>query len=255
VETTAAGKVQFHEIYSGGNGYLGQNELIVHVGLGGSDHVDGAEFQWPKIGISAPITRTLTGLPAGETWSIYPPGRLCDGDADGDDFDDVEMFSSCFAAGFSPGCEMMDFDGDSDVYADDFLDCFLTSPHDCNANGQEDLLEIMLDPAIDGNQNYAIDCCTSGSITEPNPVGNTLQLAKSGPNQLGLSWTAPPTSPGHDAATSYDVFRHALTFPSGSFALLGNVAGTTATDTLDGPSAIFLVSARNACGSSGEEPF
>ncbi len=252
VETTVDGQTQFSENYAGGNNYLGQNELIIHFGLGSANTVDQAVVQWPSIGPPGP-TRTLTNLPANETWTVYPPSLLCDADGDGVDHDDFVEFASCFLAGFSPGCEMMDFDGDSNIHADDLDDCFVTSPNDCNANGTEDLAEIMLDLALDADQNFLIDCCESGTADDPNPIGNMLRLDKDGSENPLLSWIAPVVDGTHGAATSYDVFRAGAV--PGIFDFLTNVGPTTAGDTSSPDQAFYLVGARNGCGSSGEEPF
>jgi hypothetical protein len=250
VETTFFNDTATTEIYTGGNGYLGQNELVLTVGLGDADEVAQAVFQWPSGG----PTRTLTGLPAKETWKIYAPSRLCDADGDGVDYDDFVGFAGCFVTGFSPGCEMMDHDGDSGIGGDDLDSCFVTTPADCNSNGTEDTAEIMLDLGLDVDQNYLIDCCESGTPTNPNPVDDTLILDKTAADEPVLSWQAPATDPTHDAATSYDVFR-ATEIPGG-FGVLGNTGGLTLTDVDTAPEAAFyLVGARNGCGSSGEEPF
>jgi len=251
VVTTVGGLSHFDEIYAGGNGYLGQNELTVHVGAGTAGRAEQTVVNWPGGG----PTRTLTGLPANVTWSIYPPGRLCDLTGDGVNHADFDAFVNCFNAGFTPGCEMMDHNGNSEIYADDAVSCFTPAPADCNANGTADVAEIMLDPNIDLDDDYLIDCCEVGGATEPNPVGATLMLSKDGSFQPVLSWTAPPVSAGHTAATGYDVFRHLAT-ASGTFPRLAAVSGTTHTDTTSGvQNAFYLVSARNACGTSGEEPF
>ena len=70
-----------------------------------------------------------------------PPGALCDADGNGVDEADLVAFSDCFLSGFAPGCEMMDFDGNSLIHVDDLDDCFVDAPADCNANGTEDLID------------------------------------------------------------------------------------------------------------------
>jgi hypothetical protein len=251
VETTVAGVARFHESYAGGNGYLGQNERIVHVGLDAAETVDETVVQWPSGGPA----RTLTGLPAGETWTIYPPGRLCDADGNGLDHDDFEAFAACFLAGFSPGCEMMDEDGDSSIYVDDLSECFVTAPQDCNANGTEDLAEILLDLSLDVDQNDIIDCCENQTPRPPNPVGFTVLGTRTVGREASFDWSAPAVDGLHDAASSYDVFR-STSASSGIFHVQANVTTETHTDSDTSPSsAYYLVSARNGCGSSGEEPF
>lgn len=251
VEVDAAGMTQFYENYAGGNGYLGQNELVIHVGLDDATHADETRVLWPSGGPS----RTLTGLPANTQWKIYPPSRLCDHDGDGVDYDDFIEFSGCFGDGFNVGCEMMDHSGNSSIYIEDLDACFVDAPADCNGNGTEDLAEIMLDNALDGDQNKIIDCCQGGTPDQPNPVGPTLLVGKNGSGDALLSWSAPAVDGAHAAATDYDVFRRQST-PVGTFELLTQVAGTSAGDSDPITDvAFYLIGARNGCGSSGEEPF
>jgi hypothetical protein len=223
---------------------------VLHVGLDAIPIVDQAVVQWPSNG----PTRTLTNLPVNELWTIYPPSRLCDADGDGVDQADFEVFAGCFASGFAPGCEMMDFNGNSSIYVDDLEDCFAATPSDCNGNGTEDLVEILLDLGLDADDDGAIDCCSGGPTPFPNAVGSTLVLDKSGSGVAELSWTAPAVDISHDAATSYDVLV-STTAATGEFGLSANVAATSHTDPGVGDINFYVVVSRNGCGSSGEEPF
>ncbi len=249
IETFAGGRVFWDENYAGGNGYLGQNELILHVGLDDIALVDQAIVNWPSAG----PTRTLTNLPVNETWTIYPPSRLCDydGDAFVDD-DDYAEFETCFFAGFTPGCEMMDFTGNSSIYVDDLAACFVNTD-DCNLNGTLDQAEILFDPSLDLTGDGAIDCCSLAEQPIPNPVGDTLLLDRAVSNPV-LSRTAPASDAANHPASSYDVLRSNTT-PDGDFLRLTNVTGTTHTDTSSADVEFYLIVARNECGSSGEEPF
>ena len=77
---------------------------------------------------------------------------------------DFVVFAGCHGAPFAPGCEMMDFEGDSDVDMGDFtafLGAFDETPADCNSNSTLDMEEILLDPNLDQNQNGALDQCES----------------------------------------------------------------------------------------------
>jgi len=251
VEVDAAGMTQYYENYAGGNGYLGQNELVIHVGLDDDTTATETRVQWPSAGPS----RTLTHLPANTQWEIYPPSRLCDHDGDGVDYDDFIEFSSCFVDGFSLGCEMMDHSGNSSIYTEDLDACFVDAAADCNGNGTEDLAEIMLDNSMDNDQNKIIDCCEGGPVDDPNPVGATLLVGKNGSGDALLSWSAPAVDGSHAAATGYDVFRRELS-AVGPFELLDQVGGTSASDSDPITDvAYYLIGARNGCGSSGEEPF
>ena len=58
VRTTAGDLVQLGEVFSGGS-YLSQNDLRIHFGIGGHDHLDRAEVLWPD-----GTRETLTNLAA-----------------------------------------------------------------------------------------------------------------------------------------------------------------------------------------------
>ena len=152
---------QYREIYAGGNGYLGQNELTVHIGAGSASAVEEVVVQWPSGGPS----RTLTDVPINETFTVYPPVQL--GDANSDDavnLDDFLVLAGCFNQTIEPGCEMMDFNGDSTVDVDDYLKfeaVYDAALIDCNNNDVVDMLEILNDPSIDLDNNGLIDACPS----------------------------------------------------------------------------------------------
>jgi hypothetical protein len=113
-----------------------------------------------------------------ETWTLYPPQRL--GDADGDGqvlLDDVAHFAGCASGGFAPGCEMMDFDGDSDIDEADetaLLAAYGGPGADCNGNGDPDPAEIVLDPSLDLDANGILDSCEAlGDLDGDGSVGIT----------------------------------------------------------------------------------
>lgn len=108
VEGTAGGKTWYQEFASGGNTYLGQNEHVVHFGLGSLTQLDAATVKWPSGGPQ----RQLSNVPAGSVWTLYPPEELADGDRDGD-VDAVDRALLCTWQGpVLPGREMMDLNGD-----------------------------------------------------------------------------------------------------------------------------------------------
>lgn len=119
---------QMREVFSGSN-YKCQNEYTLHFGLGTSTKADEIVVSWP-----GGVTRTLTDYDANTTWSLYPPERLGDGDGDGDiDRSDITAAMQCYTGPgiglVSPGCEVYDIDGDSDVDADDLAEMGLfTAP-------------------------------------------------------------------------------------------------------------------------------
>jgi hypothetical protein len=159
-ETRANSKSQLREIRAGGNSYLGQNELIMHVGLDAVASVEVDAF-WP----GGTVTRTISNLPANQTWTLYAPERLGDVDGGGSvRSDDFVTLAACIDQPFVPGCEIMDFDGDSDVDADDyaaFLAAHTGVPVDCNLNGVIDYDEILADPGLDANGNGLLDVCVA----------------------------------------------------------------------------------------------
>jgi hypothetical protein len=132
--TTLGGSTAFRDLAAGGRGYLGQDELILHHGLGAEVGLAKADFHWPRGPSGAPV-RTLVNVPANQLWTVYPPERL--GDVDGDlliTAVDRDANAGCAAAGFVTGCEMMDFDGDSDIDSAD-LAAFEVRACDLDSDG------------------------------------------------------------------------------------------------------------------------
>jgi hypothetical protein len=153
-----AGKTrQLREIIAGCN-YKAQNELIQHIGLGDAGVVDEVTVMWP-----GGATRTLWNLPAGQTWTVYPEGKLADGDQDGDvDRDDVDVMSGCLGGPVQPGCEMMDINGDGMIDESD-VDAFVARYEgpltDCNGDGVLDVIEIIADGSLDDDRTGILDAC------------------------------------------------------------------------------------------------
>jgi len=159
VDVTVGAVQQYREIYAGGNGYFGQNETVLHVGLGSASSAEEVVVNWPSNG----PTRTLTNLPANAQWTVYPPSHLGDADRDGEvDLDDFLVLADCFDQTIQPGCEMMDFDGNSTINMNDynaFEDAFTGVVIDCNENDTADMQEILLEPSLDGDGDGLIDDC------------------------------------------------------------------------------------------------
>lgn len=219
IRTRTGMQWQLREVLAGGNGYLGQNQLTRHVGLASAVIIDEVEVTWP----GGSPSRTLTDLPVEQTWTLYPPSRL--GDQDGDGivvFNDFQAFAGCYGGGFAPGCEMMDFDGNSDISLDDF-DAFLAvyagPQHDCNGNGEVDLLDLLLDPGLDKDADGIRDACeAAGDVNGDGTVGIVDLLIVLG------GWgpcPAPPEScPG-------DVNNDGMVGVTDLLTLLGNWDSTT----------------------------
>jgi hypothetical protein len=148
---------RLREVVAGCN-YKSQNDLIQHVGLDVALVIDELVVDWP-----GGVSRTLYNLPTNQTWTMYPPDKLGDGDLDGDrDTDDFVIFAACYDLPVSPGCEMMDFDGDGAITMDDFanfLKAYDGTPADCNDNGTPDMEEILLDPSADQDGDGELDEC------------------------------------------------------------------------------------------------
>jgi len=163
---------QFREVLSGTNGYLTQNELTLHFGLDEATSVDEGLVHWP----GRVATREFSNIPINQEWVIYPPSRLGDSNGSGTlELDDLWAFIEAFDQPVTPGTEMMDFDGDFVVTLAD-AEAFvarweeLNGPlEDCDENGIPDLLEIILDPSLDLDQDGVLDrCVNEGNIADLN---------------------------------------------------------------------------------------
>ena len=149
VDSRVGATWRLREVLAGGNGYLGQNDLALHVGLGTATGVDEVVVSWP----GGTTTRTLTGLAANQRWTLYPPERL--GDIDGDGAcrrRDFATLAVCHLEPFEPGCEGVDFDGDSDVDGGDSAAFFATyddPQFDLDDNAVHDLEQILANPLLD----------------------------------------------------------------------------------------------------------
>ncbi len=155
---------QWREIMAGGNGYLGQNDLTVHVGADTVLAADEVVVSWP----GGKTVRTLTNVPTNQRWTMWPPERL--GDADGNGLvtlSDFWAFVGCHGRGVEPGCEIMDFDGnwqidDIDFYA--FTGVYDDPIEDCDRDGVIDLAEILGERSLDGDQNGVLDECEEAGV-------------------------------------------------------------------------------------------
>lgn len=163
VDTRVGETWRYREVLSGGNSYLGANEMTVHVGLADTGVVDEAVVKWP----GGKVARTLTNLPTNQTWAIYPPSRLGDHDGDGDvDAIDLGGLASIYGSQIQPGFEMFDFDGNSVIDQADagaFLKVYRGPIEDCNGNSEVDLYEILENVALDADGDGKLDDCSPTS--------------------------------------------------------------------------------------------
>ncbi|MEM7229255.1 MAG: CRTAC1 family protein [Planctomycetota bacterium] len=118
VEATVGSTSMIRQVIAGHH-YKSQSDLVQHFGLGSrATVIDRVDIMWP-----GGMTRTITGLAPNETWRLYPPDKLGDANHDGDrDIDDVVALILAFnpePGSLRPGEEMLDFNGNAMVDADD----------------------------------------------------------------------------------------------------------------------------------------
>ncbi len=157
------GPVQFHDIHSGGRSYLGNNLPIAHIGLDQRTTLHEVTVRWP-LGIDGGPTRVIRNLPAQGQWKVYPPSLLGDVDGDGQltAIDRVTL-TTCMARGFQSGCEIMDFDGDSDIDGDDdFL--FTKRASDFNLDGVVGPADLAVMLGVWGTPNQLCDLSGDGLV-------------------------------------------------------------------------------------------
>ena len=141
-----------------GQYYKSEGEGILHHGLADAETVAELTVFFP-----GGATRTLTDLPANETWNLFHPDLLGDGDRDGDvDFDDYLQFVLAVDAGFQSGFEIFDMNGDSSIDIVDLealLDRYDGPLLDCDEDGVLDLMELFLGSDTDEDGDGLPDDC------------------------------------------------------------------------------------------------
>lgn len=117
------------------------------------------------------------------------------------------------------------------------------------------LIELLIDDVRITRRDPVCAPFSASETKVPNKVGGSLRVTRKGLD-VALSWNAPAIDATHDAARFYPIYR-SLT-PTSGFASAGEPSATAFRDVdAAGPSTgsrYYLVGARNAAGSSGEEP-
>ncbi len=113
---THLGLTQMRELFAGAN-YRCENERLLHFGIGDLGAVtESIEVRWPN----SNTRRVLTGYPIDRVWTIFPPHRLGDANANGviepsEIAEAVQIMLATAGDHIEPGQEIYDIDGDCDV--------------------------------------------------------------------------------------------------------------------------------------------
>ncbi|MCL4222362.1 MAG: VCBS repeat-containing protein [Phycisphaerales bacterium] len=124
---THLGLTQMRELFAGAN-YRSDNERLLHFGIGNlGAPTERIEVRWPN----SNVYRVLTGYPVDRVWTIYPPHRLGDANANGmiDPAEIAEALHIMVATAgghIQPGQEIYDIDGDCDVDRNDLASMLAT---------------------------------------------------------------------------------------------------------------------------------
>jgi len=158
------GAPQWREVLCGGNGYLAQNETMLHFGLGAASTAATIDVRWPAAGPA----RTLRNLSSNLVWTAYPPSRL--GDVDGGgiiDLADWTQFAAWGPGTLVPGREMLDFDGDGDLDgadADGFWAIASVERGDLDGNGSVEAADLSVMLASWAQAGSVADLDLDGSV-------------------------------------------------------------------------------------------
>lgn len=125
---THQGHTQLREVFAGAN-HRSDNERTLHFGIGSvGGYADRIEVRWPN----STVRRVLTGYPVDHTWTVYPPSRLGDANANGviepaEVAAAVQIMLAHAGGEIDPGEEIYDMDGDCDVDRNDIASMILAS--------------------------------------------------------------------------------------------------------------------------------
>lgn len=163
--TMASGtSTQVRAITIAGNGYLGQNDLDAHFGLGAATSIDEIVLRWPNTG----SMRTLTGYGINTRWTLLPPARMGDFNEDGIVTQlDLSALTSRFGMTVQPGLEALDMNGDALLSAADFgpmLAAKLGTVGDLNGDGAVNGADLALVLGAWGESPSAADLNGDGAV-------------------------------------------------------------------------------------------
>jgi hypothetical protein len=159
-----------------GQYYKSEGEWIFQHGLGSAENIAEIHVLFP-----GGATRILHDLPANETWKLYHPDLLGDFNRDGlVNLADGSQFLIAVTDDFSPGHEIFDIDGNSQL---DVLDLeFLLSsydgiPGDCDGDGVVDLMELFLGTMTDSDADAIPDECDRAFIRGDVNIDLTVDIS------------------------------------------------------------------------------
>jgi len=115
--------------------------------------------------------------------------------------------------------------------------------------GSDSIVEVGLDNfRLEGDFQ---ECDPLGVIHPPNPVGDSLRVARAAGDAL-LSWDPSPVDATHDVPAYYRL--HSSTEPDAGFSITDTTTSTGTTRALESVTEYYLITAVNAAGTSGDEP-
>lgn len=156
------GRVLVREVHAGGVGYLGQNTLELHFGLGAAAQLDTARVRFPDGAV-----RVLPALPAGACAAVHP-ALLGDRDRDGDlDLADRNALEKSLGASVAVANAPLDIDGDMGITAKDaalFEGLLRARRSDIDGDGRVGPQDLALLLGSWGSDNAAADVDLDGSV-------------------------------------------------------------------------------------------
>jgi ASPIC and UnbV/Dockerin type I domain len=164
VQVTTGSTNQIRQVLVGGNGYLGQNGLEAHFGLGSATQMDKIVVSWPYTG----STRALVGYGINTRWTLLPPGRMGDFDDDGSVTQaDLSALASHLGQSVIPGLEALDMNSDGVLASSDYplmLNLCTAPVGDLNSDGVVDGADLAVVLGSWGNGPSSADLDGDGTV-------------------------------------------------------------------------------------------